>query len=433
MATICSQRGIWDIDTINGPIVLPTGASTDNKLNDVITAINAISGVGGPSGGLTNTELRASPLPISGTATCNAGSGTMAVSLATAPTTPVTGTFWPATQPVSGSVSVSNLPATQPVSGPLTDTQLRATPLPVSGSLTVSGGLTNVELRLTPVPISGTFWQATQPVSIASMPSTPVTGTFWQATQPISAPNLDVALSTRLKPADTLAAVTAVGSITNPVAVTQSGTWTVQPGNTANTTAWKVDGSAITQPVSGTFWPVTQPVSGTFWQATQPVSGTFFQATQPVSIASMPSTPVTGTFWQATQPVSIASMPSTPVTMAGGNPCENPSATLVSATGATAGTAAVQIVALSGTTKIYICSLNVIGVSGTTPTFSLVQGTGVACATGQTVVQQSWTTAAGTIYAFANPVAVGASGNALCYLDTGTTPIQKYTLTYIQQ
>lgn len=40
-------------------------------------------------------------------------------------------------------------------------------------------------------------------------------------------------------------------SISNAtLAVTQSGTWTVQPGNTANTTAWKVDGSAVTQPVS---------------------------------------------------------------------------------------------------------------------------------------------------------------------------------------
>lgn len=48
--------------------------------------------------------------------------------------------------------------------------------------------------------------------------------------------------------------------------------------------ALKVDGSAATQPVSGTFW----------------------QGTQPVSIATMPTTPVTGTFWQATQPVSIA-------------------------------------------------------------------------------------------------------------------------------
>ena len=42
----------------------------------------------------------------------------------------------------------------------------------------------------------------------------PVTGTFFQATQPISATNLDVALSTRLKPADTLAAVTTVGAVT---------------------------------------------------------------------------------------------------------------------------------------------------------------------------------------------------------------------------
>jgi len=38
--------------------------------------------------------------------------------------------------------------------------------------------------------VTGTFWQATQPVSIASMPSTPVTGTFWQATQPVSAVSL---------------------------------------------------------------------------------------------------------------------------------------------------------------------------------------------------------------------------------------------------
>jgi hypothetical protein len=38
--------------------------------------------------------------------------------------------------------------------------------------------------------VTGTFWQATQPVSIASMPSTPVTGTFWQATQPVSLASL---------------------------------------------------------------------------------------------------------------------------------------------------------------------------------------------------------------------------------------------------
>ena len=70
----------------------------------------------------------------------------MPVSIATMPSTPVTGTFWQATQPVSGTVTIGN------------------------ASLAVTG----------------TFFQATQPVSIATMPSTPVTGTFWQATQPVS-------------------------------------------------------------------------------------------------------------------------------------------------------------------------------------------------------------------------------------------------------
>lgn len=45
-------------------------------------------------------------------------------------------------------------------------------------------------------------------------------------------------------------AVTNAGTFATQAA--QSGTWTVQPGNTANTTAWKVDGSAVTQPISST-------------------------------------------------------------------------------------------------------------------------------------------------------------------------------------
>ena len=109
----------------------------------------------------------------------------------------------------------------------------------VDGTVGVSGS----------VAVTGTFWQATQPVSIASMPSTPVTGTFWQATQPVS------------------------GTVT------------------ANATL-----AAETTKVIGTVNVSAGQTIG--------VTGTFYQATQPVSIASMPSTPVTGTFWQATQPVS---------------------------------------------------------------------------------------------------------------------------------
>lgn len=44
-----------------------------------------------------------------------------------------------------------------PVSGPLTDTQLRATPVPVSGTVAVSNpGLTDTQLRAAPVPVSAT-------------------------------------------------------------------------------------------------------------------------------------------------------------------------------------------------------------------------------------------------------------------------------------
>ena len=109
--------------------------------------------------------------PVSGSVSVSNFPATQPVSLATAPTTPVTGTFWQATQPVSiasapvtpvtdnggsltvdGSVSVSNFPATQPVSGSVSVSNFPATQ-----------------------SVSGTFWQTTQPVSLASAPVTPVT------------------------------------------------------------------------------------------------------------------------------------------------------------------------------------------------------------------------------------------------------------------
>lgn len=51
-----------------------------------------------------------------------------------------------------------------PVSGPLTDVQLRATPVPISGALT------NTELRATPVPVSGTVATNTSITNYGSYP-----------------------------------------------------------------------------------------------------------------------------------------------------------------------------------------------------------------------------------------------------------------------
>jgi hypothetical protein len=94
--------------------------------------------------GLTDAELRATPVPVSGTVAVSSVAGTVLVdgSAVTQPISgsvtvlnasiPVTGTFWQAIQPVSGTVAVSN-PG-------LTDAELRATPVPVSGTVTTLQG-----------------------------------------------------------------------------------------------------------------------------------------------------------------------------------------------------------------------------------------------------------------------------------------------------
>lgn len=164
-------------------------------------------------------------------------------------------------------------------------------------SLTTAGAL-RVDNSAVTQPVSGTFWQATQPVSAASLPlptgaataakqpalgtagaasadvitvqgvasmtalkvdgsavTQPVSGTFWQATQPVSG---TVTTTPPANASSNVAQINAVtplmgngvtgtGSLRVTVAsdntaftvnAAQSGTWTVQPGNTANTTPW---------------------------------------------------------------------------------------------------------------------------------------------------------------------------------------------------
>lgn len=153
------------------------------------------------------------------------------------------------TQPVSGTVAVSNFPATQPISA-------AALPLP-------SGASTEATLALVKAKTD----------------------------------NLDVALSTRLKPADTLTAVTTVGTITNPVAVT------------------------------GTFFQGTQPVSGTI-TATQATgtnlhtvvdSGTITTVSTVTNLSQLGGTAVsmnTGTRDAGTQRVTIATNDLVPISAA---------------------------------------------------------------------------------------------------------------------
>lgn len=108
----------------------PNGSATSaNSAPVVIASDQAAVAVSGP---LTDTQLRATPVPISGTVTANAGTGTQDVSVQNA-SLAVTGTFFQATQPISiaAVVPVSDNGGSLTVDGPLTDVQLRATPVPV--------------------------------------------------------------------------------------------------------------------------------------------------------------------------------------------------------------------------------------------------------------------------------------------------------------
>lgn len=135
------------------------------------------------------------------------------------------------------------------VSGPLTDTQLRATAVPVSGTVTASGPLTDTQLRATPVPVSGTV-TASGPLTDTQLRATavPISGTV-TATVTGATITGDVTViqgtATNLK--------TQAEAYQGGVAVGAAAPLQVSLANTgANATAVKVDGSAATQPVSGT-------------------------------------------------------------------------------------------------------------------------------------------------------------------------------------
>jgi hypothetical protein len=63
-----------------------------------------------------------------------------------------------------------------------------------------------------------------------------------------------------------------------------------------------------------------------------------------------------------------------------------------------------------------------------------VKGEKTLTVTGQTTVVQAFGTTANQSYLFAGPaIAVGVAGNDLCYKDGGTSPVQNYQITYVQQ
>jgi hypothetical protein len=220
------------IGTTSQPITaaslpLPSGASTETTLSSRLadsTFTGRINTLGQKTGSNSTPVVIASDqssIPVSGTITANAGSGSFTVVQSTA----------------------ANLNAT------------------VSGTITSNIGTTNG------LALDATITGGTQRTKITD-------GTNNVALSNSSPAGTEQGLIVRNIPSGTQ-------TISGTVSATQSGTWTVQPGNTANTTPWlstinqggnsatvsaggalKIDGSATTQPISGTI--TANAGSGTF-------------------------------------------------------------------------------------------------------------------------------------------------------------------------
>lgn len=172
--------------------------------------------------------------------------------------------------------SVSNFPATQNVS---VVTALPAGTNAIGHIIADSGSTTAVTGNVTVIQPTGTNLHAVVDSGTITLSGTsPVSGTVTANQGTPNTPANKWPIEIVDSAGVNIASVDATGDVQVDVnnfpatqAVTQSGTWTVQPGNTANTTPWlttiaqgsnsatvtvsnalKVDGSAVTQPISGT-------------------------------------------------------------------------------------------------------------------------------------------------------------------------------------
>lgn len=105
------------------------------------------------------------------------------------------------------------------------------------------------------------------------------------------------------------------------------------------------------------------------------------------------------------------------------------------------GTSSVQLIALSGSTVIYVCSLSLVAAGATT--VAITTGTGTACVTGNAAVIGSTTANIANSMSFAanggltlgsgtGTIAQGAASSELCMI-LGTNVFVSGNLTYVQQ
>ena len=245
-------------------------------------------------------------------------SGTWNIGTLTSITNPVavTGTFWQAIQPVSGTVTANQGTSPWVVSGTLTAAEDKNYGTVGATTLRTAAQIGNA-LGAADFAAGNSSAQTLRVVVASNQVAIPVTGTFWQATQPVSG---TVAVTQSTSPWVVSGAVTAnqgtspwvVSAASLPLPAGAATEATLSALNTkftldfgastaavrvaallGNATGQAAFGAGVTNaqtlrvvlptdqtaiPVTGTFWPTTQPVSGTVavTQSTSPwvVSGT---------------------------------------------------------------------------------------------------------------------------------------------------------------
>lgn len=186
--------------------------------------------------------------------------------------------------------------------------------------------------------------------------------------------------------------------VTNTPPVSQSGTWTVQPGNTANSTPWLVAGAGTAGSAASGVVSVQGVASMTPVQVSQATAGNLNATVSPAS----------------------------------GDPCATTTHHFVSINQTTSA----QLFAGTSSEKTYICSINLV-VAGT-ENMALVEGTGSVCATniaglaGGTTAATGWNLVAngGLVIAGGGHTALGppdsdshATAANVCLLESGSDQV----------
>lgn len=200
----------------DGLATLSSGDASAATAGFPSTTVKGIQGV--PSG-----------YPVSVTVT-NPSAAQSSVAISNFPTSFNIGNL-PSVQPVSGTVNIGNYPANQLISGSVSLTgtpSVSVSNFPAFPATQVVSGSVSVSNFPSNQAVTGTFWQATQPVSLASLPT--ITGsvsvTNFPSTQNVafaSAPTVNIG---------TMPSITGSVSITGTPTVTAtiSGTPTVNVG-----------------------------------------------------------------------------------------------------------------------------------------------------------------------------------------------------------